>query len=62
MKTILKALLGAAITGAIFGAMLRRLANGRRDVPVLNPVSDAGPNVEEPLQDRDLYVAQNTPL
>jgi len=62
MKTILKALLGAAISGAIFGALLRKLANGRRDVPVVNPVSDAGPNIEEPLQERDLHVAQNTPL
>jgi hypothetical protein len=62
MKSILKALLGAAISGAIFGALLRKLANGRRNVPTVNPVSDAGPNVEEPLQESDLRVAQNTPL
>jgi hypothetical protein len=62
MKTILKALLGAAISGAIFGALLRKLANGQRYVPTVNPVRDAGPNVEEPLQESDLRVAQNAPL
>jgi len=72
MKSILKATLAAAVAAGVFGALLGRLvarqaeafhrlrvANG---APTVNPVSDAEPNVEEPLQESDLHVAQNSPL
>jgi hypothetical protein len=72
MKSILKALFIAALSGVLFDALLRKLAAeaaraGERhgipdEVPTLNPVRDAEPTVEEPLQDGDLRVAQNTPL
>jgi hypothetical protein len=70
MKSIFKALLVAALAGGLVGALLRKYAAqpmgaGRArnaDVPTVNPVTDADPNVEEPLQDSDLRVAQNAPF
>jgi hypothetical protein len=71
MKSIIKALLVTALAGGLVGALLRKFASqsmgaaGARapdDVPTVNPVSDANPNVEEPLQDSDLHVAQNAPF
>lgn len=72
MKFLLKALLVSALAGGLVGALLRKLAAQSMDadsrtrvpadVPTLNPVSDADPNVEEPLQDSDLRVAQNAPF
>ena len=72
MKSIFKVLLVTALAGGLFGALLRKLVSQQlrvldsprvpRVVPTLNPVSDAEPNVEEPLQESDLHVAQNSPL
>ena len=72
MKSILKATLAAAIAAGVFGALLGRLVARQAEafhrlrvsnqVPTVNPVSDAEPNVEEPLQESDLRVAQNSPL
>jgi len=53
------------------GSLLRKFAaqpmgadgtRARADVPTVNPVADANPDVEEPLQDSDLRVAQNAPF
>jgi hypothetical protein len=69
MKLIFKTFLVAALAGGLVGALLRKYAQplgagGARagDVPTVNPVTDADPNVEEPLQDSDLRVAQNAPF
>jgi len=62
MKVILKALLIAAVAGTFLGALLRKVAQKPRDVPTLQPVSDAEPLIEEPLRESDLHVAQNSPL
>jgi hypothetical protein len=71
MKFLFKALLVSALAGTLVGALLRKYASqpmgadgGARpdDVPTINPVTDANPNVEEPLQDSDLRVAQNAPF
>jgi hypothetical protein len=70
MKLIFKTFLVAALAGGLVGALLRKYGaqsmgpGGARpsDVPTVNPVTDADPNVEEPLQDSDLRVAQNAPF
>ena len=63
MKSSLKALFVAALAGTLFGALLRKLASpGAGDVPTLKPASDAEPLLDEPLQQSDLRVAQNSPL
>ena len=70
MKLIFKTFLVAALAGGLVGALLRKYGaqpmgtDGARsaDVPTVNPVTDADPNVEEPLQDSDLRVAQNAPF
>jgi hypothetical protein len=62
MKSILKTLLVTALAGSLFGALLRKFVSQQPRVPTVNPVSDAEPNVEEPLQESDLRVAQNSPL
>jgi hypothetical protein len=72
MKSLFKATLAGAIAAGVFNALLSRLvarqANAfrRRRVanraPTVNPVADAEPYVEEPLQESDLRVAQNSPL
>jgi len=70
MKFLFKALLVSALAGGLVGALLRKYAaqplgaDGARnaDVPTVNPVTDANPDVEEPLQDSDLRVAQNAPF
>jgi len=72
MKSILKAAVAGAVAAGVFNALLRRLVAQqakafRRDrvadrVPTLHPITDAEPSVEEPLQESDLQVAQNSPL
>jgi hypothetical protein len=75
MKTLFKIVLLAALTSAIVNTLRRTgiLHDTRRarptrerssidDVPVVQPVRDAVPNIEEPLQDADLRVAQNAPF
>ena len=72
MKSILKATLAGAVAAGVFNALLSRLVARQAEafhrlrvadaVPTVNPVSDAEPNVEEPLQESDLRVAQNAPL
>jgi hypothetical protein len=72
MKSLVKAALAGAVAAGVFNALLSRLvaqqaASFRRQrvgdhVPTVNPIADAGPYVEEPLQESDLRVAQNTPL
>ena len=72
----MKAILKIAILGAAACALARMFmkksgaraawAPGNRssidDIPVVQPLRDASPNVEEPLQDADLRVAQNAPF
>ena len=72
MKSILKATFAAAVAAGVFGALLGRLVarqaeQFRRmrltdDVPTVNPIEDALPTIEEPLQESDLRVAQNAPF
>lgn len=72
MKSILKATLVAAVVAGVFNALLSRLvarqANAVRRrrlaarTPTVKPLADAEPYVEEPLQESDLRVAQNSPL
>ena len=71
MKFLFKALLVSALAGGLVGSLLRKFAaqptgadgtRARADVPTVNPVADANPDVEEPLQDSDLRVAQNAPF
>jgi hypothetical protein len=63
LKSILRAVFVTALAGGVLAALLRKaIARQQRDVPVVNPVSDAGPDVEEPLRESDLHVAQNSPL
>ena len=72
MKSILKATFAAAVAAGVFGALLGRLVARQAeafhrmriadDVPTVNPVEDALPTVEEPLQESDLRVAQNAPF
>ena len=62
MKAILKAALFAALSGVLVGALLRRLVADAQRIPTLEPVRDAEPNVDEPLEEEDLRVAQNAPL
>jgi hypothetical protein len=72
MKPPLKALLLVALAGGAFIALLRKGASkllrehermpAPHDVPTANPVRDAMPDVEEPLREPDLRVAQNSPL
>jgi hypothetical protein len=72
MKSILKAALAAGLAGWLVGAFLKKLVAEKthalvrnvkpEDVPTVNPVRDAEPNVDEPLQEDELRVAQNSPL
>ncbi len=72
MKSILRAALAGAVAAGIFSAVLRRLVAqqaaayrrlGTADrVPTVHPIADAEPHVEEPLEESDLRVAQNSPL
>ena len=71
MKFLFKALFVSALAGGLVGSLLRKFAaqpmgaggtRARADVPTVNPVADANPDVEEPLQDSDLRVAQNAPF
>ena len=72
MKTILRAILGAAVAASVFSVLLRRLVAQQAEayrrlgvadhVPTVHPIADAEPDVEEPLEESDLRVAQNTPL
>jgi hypothetical protein len=72
MKSILRATLAAAIAAGVFSALLSRLVAKQADayrqlrvgdrVPTVHPIADAEPDVEEPLKESDLRVAQNTPL
>ncbi len=71
MKFLFKALLVSALAGGLVGSLLRKFAAqpmgaggtpAPADVPTVNPVTDANPDVEEPLQDSDLRVAQNAPF
>jgi hypothetical protein len=58
---ILKVAIAAALIGALAVA-IRRKTRSLDNIPVLQPVRDSEPNIEEPLQDDDLRVAQNAPL
>ena len=72
MKSILRAALAGAVAASVFSALLRRLvaqqaaAYPRLEdadrVPTVHPIADAEPDVEEPLDESDLRVAQNSPL
>jgi hypothetical protein len=72
MRAIQKIAMLAVLAGAIVNILRRtramRGAHATRDrssiddIPVLQPVRDAVPNLEEPLQDADLRVAQNAPF
>ena len=72
MKSILRAAIAGAVAAGIFNALLGRLVAQQADafrrlrigdhVPTVNPVADAAPSVEEPLEESDLRVAQNAPL
>ena len=66
MRAIHKiALLRRAIAAALIGAIvvaIRRKARSLDHIPVLQPVRDAEPDIEEPLKDDDLRVAQNAPF
>ena len=72
MKSILRAALAGAVAAGIFNALLRRLVAQQATayrrlrvadrVPTVHPIADAEPDVEEPLEEADLRVAQNTPL
>jgi len=72
MKSILRAALAGAVAASVFSALLRRLVAqqaaayprlGDADrVPTVHPIADAEPDVEEPLDESDLRVAQNSPL
>jgi hypothetical protein len=64
MKSILKAVILAALAGSLFGALMRKRASQQRRLPVptLKPLSDAEPHTEEPLKESDLRVAQNSPF
>ena len=71
MKTILRAILGAAVAASVFSVLLRRVVAQQAEayrrlgaadhVPTVHPIADAEPDVEEPLEESDLRVAQNTP-
>ena len=71
MKTILRAILGAAVAAGVFSALLSRLAAKQADayrhlrvadrVPTVHPIADAESHVEEPLEESDLPVAQSAP-
>jgi len=64
MKDILKIALAAAIAAVIVD-IARRLGVrqwGAKEVPTLRPVEDALPEVEEPLGEEELRVAQNAPF
>jgi hypothetical protein len=71
MKFIIRAALAGVISAGIFNALIRRLVAqqaaayrrlGVADLPTVHPIADAEPFVEEPLEESDLRVAQNTPL
>jgi hypothetical protein len=72
MRTIHKIVLLAALASAIVKTLRRtgilhrsrptRDRSSIDDVPVVQPVRDAVPNIDEPLQDADLRVAQNAPF
>ena len=72
MNSILKAALAGAVAAGVFSALLGRQVARQADafhrlrvadrLPSVNPVADAEPDVEEPLQESDLRVAQNSPL
>jgi hypothetical protein len=72
MKSILKATFAAAVAAGVFSALLGRLVARQAeavrrmriagDVPTVKPIEDAEPNVERPLQESDLRVAQNAPF
>jgi hypothetical protein len=72
MRAIQKIAMLAVLAGAIVkilrttratrGTHATRDRSSIDDVPVLQPVRDAEPNLDEPLQDADLRVAQNAPF
>jgi len=64
MKTILRAILGAAVAASVFSVLLRRLVAQQAEAYRRLGVADHVPTVhpEEPLEESDLRVAQNTPL
>jgi hypothetical protein len=72
MKYILKAALAGAVAAGVFDLLLRRMVAQQarafhrhavpNRVPTLRPLADAEPEVEEPLEESDLRVAQNSPL
>ena len=72
MKAILRATLAAAVAAGVFSALLSRLVAKQAEayrhlreadrLPTVHPIADAEPDVEEPLDESDLRVAQNSPL
>lgn len=72
MKAILRAALAGAVAAGVFNALLRRQVAQQAaafhrlragdDVRTVNPVADAQPYLEGPLEESDLQVAQNAPL
>jgi len=72
MKSLLKATFAAAVAAGVFNALLGRLIARQAEafhrlrvadrLPTVKPLADAEPDVEEPLRESDLRVAQNTPL
>ena len=72
MKSLLKATFAAAVAAGVFNVLLGRLVARQAEAfhrlrvadrrPTVNPVADAEPYVDEPLNESDLRVAQNSPL
>ena len=62
MKSLLKLALAGALATVLVRWARRWSSEVAGDIPTINPVRDAEPNVAEPLQEGDLRVAQNTPL
>jgi len=62
MKTLFKLALAGALAAVLVKWMRQWTADGWDVLPPANPLRDAEPDVEEPLREEDLRVAQNAPF
>ena len=62
MKTLVKLALVGALAAVLFKWARQWSADAVDKVPIANPLRDAEPNVEEPLREDDLRIAQNSPF
>ena len=70
MTTTHKMAIAGALLGTLAVVLLRKIllrveeieSYEHADVPVLHPIRDAEPQLEEPLSPDNLSVAQNSPL